>query len=574
LTSQRFKKGNKVINLKEAAKSARIRISERLVAANSQKKGLPQSAAIVQEGASFRVHLFEALRRSGDERNAPSSGPDSLYLAFPEKLLGKWYYLAYGPQRENKNRIDNDEKPEKVWEEWNYLCNDTKINNLLRTTPKSILLAHGLSAIDDSVFLLADIGRAYRISRALQIPISILLADVSWIQYNRSLKRFNLTEEFIESGLRQCQDRRQRLYEGIGASVKIHAILPYSKKGAISAQKVQHISSHYLALAAMLWGEDKVAGINPLNNSDVAMIGKQLQISMAQTSPLQILSEFPGALKSLENALSMHLNIIRIMAQKFRILSIDTFSYFFAQYYAQDEYRGNVIKIAPVSEKNFDEPYDTLDDSFRLWGDGNDPKVEKIDLISTKKKRMAAVYLPQYKIGDWEILPYTSLSLSATASGGTIENVKEHLILLSDNDVSFQPKVANLIKMTILRSGVVQLNRLAYDIISFIQAVNNSCGKPIIDASSRKVNITIESELKKIGLKLEHCYLVECEETADMSALWSSWLDSIDSNRDMNYMPSHIYLATMTDEDWNEAAIEAMSKIIILANRIACDLSI
>src|SRR5689334_15284223 len=297
-----------MLNLNQAAKLARDRINARLQSAAGQKQGLPASVAIVQKGSSFRVHLFEALRR-GEERKGPSTAPSRLFLAFPEKLLAKWYYLAFGEQRsktaEHENVIPNE------WRSWDSLGESAKLLNFPKFDPKAVFIAHGLSAVDDSILLLADLGRTFRAARSLRVPLRILLAGIEWISFNRSLKRFGLPDETIESGLRLCQDRRQRLYEALGAEVAIHEIVGYSRKGAINREKIQLIANRYLELAEILWGKDKINTAIPLTKDDMAVIGKQLPQSIGDDSPLKILGRFPGALQKLEDSLTLHLGILR-----------------------------------------------------------------------------------------------------------------------------------------------------------------------------------------------------------------------------------------------------------------------
>lgn len=565
-----------MLDLQEAANLARARIDERLAAASKNAKTpMQRSAQIIQQGSSFRVHLFESLRRSGDERTSPSPAPDALFLAFPEKLLGKWHHLAYGPLRQSKQPAPSPSKDVDAWGMWDSVASKTKIANFVTTQPRAVLLAHGLAAIEDSVLLLADIGRASRAARSIDVPLRVLLADLSWISYNRSLKRFDLTDQDIENGLRSCQAMRQRLYDGVGINAKVHAIVPYSKKGAISAQKIQMIAGHYLKLASNLWGSEKIDTQTPLNNSDLAAIGKQLQTSLGGESPLQFLASFPGALNALEVALSRHLNVVRAIAQRFRVLSADTFSYYFAQYYAQDEYRGTHVKIAPESERDFDEPYDELDDSFRLWGDGHDPVVTPRKTAQAKRRRMAAVYLPQYAIGDWALLPYSPLSLDAVVkSGGNVDAVRERVILLSDRTKEQQPKVESLLRLTLERSGLVSLNRLVADILSFVQAVIIARGRGAADAAFRRVGGELDTQLSLLHETLPECVAIECEKNASTSKLWSSWLDAIGRQAPIEYMPCHLLLSCLSLEDWSDERFKAASILCLAASRVACDLAL
>ena len=94
----------KMLDLKYAASLARERIINRLKNATQQKHGMMRSVEIIQRQSTFRSHLLDALRRSRDERQAPSPAPDALFIAFPEKLLSRWYYLAYGPHVKHLNK--------------------------------------------------------------------------------------------------------------------------------------------------------------------------------------------------------------------------------------------------------------------------------------------------------------------------------------------------------------------------------------------------------------------------------------------------------------------------------------
>ncbi|MFT3815555.1 MAG: hypothetical protein QM740_19655 [Acidovorax sp.] len=567
-----------MLDLHEAAQLARQRITERLAAASKGDKGaLPLSAKIIEEGASFRTHLIDSLRKSGDERTAPSPAPDSLFLAFPEKLLGKWHHLAYGAQRHGKEGGTSPSQYIQAWRTWDALGTETKVTNFYSTQTKAVLLAHGLAAIEDSILLLADIGRCSRAARAIGVPLRVLLADVSWISYNRSLRRFDLTDAQIEGGLRSCQAMRQRLYEAVGAEPKVHAIVPFQKRGAISAQKIQTIANHYLQLAAMLWGTERVNTASPLNNSDVAVIGRPLLASLHQDSTLTFLRSFPGALPALESALEHHLNVVRTIAQRFRILSVDTFSYYFAQYYAQNEYRGSHIKVAPVSERDFDEPYDELDESFQLWGEGHDPDpvtTTNRKLKSKSRRRMAAVYLPQYSIGDLKLLPYSPLSLSAVeAAGGKVSAVRERVILISDCSRESQPKIETLLRQTKDRSGAIQLNRLIADVLSFLQTVAIVRGKGTLDAAWRRAGSEMEPTLAALHPLLPQSFTVECEPRAQTGSLWSSWLEGVERKAIEHYVPCHLLPCLFTAEDWTDERTKAASYICLAATRVANDLA-
>src|SRR5439155_22265034 len=96
----------------------------------------------------------------------------------------------------------------------------------------------------------------------------------------------------------------------------------------------------------------------PLSAEQLKRIDSPLTQSLNPSSPLHILRRFPGGLMNLSDALKLHLEVIRSIAKRFRMLSMETFTYYFAQYYAQDAYRGSFVKLAPESERDFDEPFD------------------------------------------------------------------------------------------------------------------------------------------------------------------------------------------------------------------------
>jgi hypothetical protein len=562
-----------MLDLREAVKLARNRVTTRHQTAEAQKSGLPSSTAIVEQGSSFRVRLTDALRKgSGDERKRPSEAPTALFLACPEKLLAKWYYLAFGPQRA-KTAADRPTAPPD-WREWDNLGEHCSFVNFGRRKPRAVMVAHGLSAIDDSVLLLADLGRAFRAAWALRVPVRVLLAGVNWISHNRSLSQFDLTDELIENGLRFCQDRRTRLYEAVGAEVKIHEVVGYAKKGVISNAKIHMIANRYIELASFLWGADKINTDQPLQNPAVALIGKNLAHSVDDRSPLHVLKGFPGALNNLEKALAPHLDVIRTVAQRFRILSLDTFSYVFAQYYAQDRYRGTHVKVAPLSERSFDEPFDKLDESFRSWGEGHEPGVREKDDKRKFSKRLTAVYLPQYHIGDWELLPYSPLSLSGvTHSGGKIGTVKDRVILLSDCSLGQLGKVEALLQNTMAKKGAARLNRLIYDVLSFLQASIRAPGVSPVHAVGAKLGISLSEVLRILDNDLPEFFSVECEESAVPPDMWLSWLDAIERDSAPKYVPCHLLLACFSESEWTQERFSAAARLIIIANALACELS-
>lgn len=557
-----------MLDFRGAAAIARDRIRRRIQQAEIQKGGLSEDVAIHQEGTSFHNHLAEAMRRSKGEAEVATA----VFLAVPERLLGRWAYLAFGPQREKPT--DQAGAPSQEWRDWEALGQSTHLSNFARTAYEGVLLTHGLSAISDTTLLLADIGRASRVATALERPLSCMLADVSWMSYNRSVRRFDLQDKEIEEGLRLCLDRRLRLYQALRIGTTVHRISTVARRNTVSGDKISAIADRYTALISLLWGSEATNTNEPLATKVVAMIGRPLEQSLEEQSPLASLRNFPGALQAMEKSIAPHLAIIRALAQKFRVLSKDTFSYYFAQYYAQQDYRGRYVKVAPESERDFDEPFDTLDESFRAWGEGSNPQLGAPGRNRPKRKRLTGVYLPQYRTADWDLLPYTPLSLDAlTKAQRRVAAVVESTLLITDSALESLPKLRSIVGRTLRASGAVHLNRVVADLVWFLRAAWLAQGDRAVKGPASELRLTVESVLNGIHPSVERSFRTETAGKTNPKELWASWLDSIESPKPLGYTPSHLLVASLEAADWTEAATESAALLVLLANRVAMRLS-
>jgi hypothetical protein len=187
---------------------------------------------------------------------------------------------------------------------------------------------------------------------------------------------------------------------------------------------------------------------------------------------------------------------------------------------------------------------------------------------------MAAVYLPQYSIGDWDLLPYSPLSLGAVAnSGGTVANVRDKVILLSDCNKDDKPKVETLLRATRDRSGVIQLNRLIADLLSFMQAVLIARGRGAVEAACRRIDGDLDASLAVLHPQLVKCLSIECEPKVATNELWLSWLDAIDRDSSLDYVPCHLLLTSLSYDDWTDERFGAAAELVLTATRLARDLS-
>lgn len=248
-----------MLDLPLAARRAKERAHDRVQRALAQRQPPASSVAHVERNRSFRGQLLDASRRSREDAAGPIPAPDALFLSFPERILAKWYYLAYGTQRDStaEDRLSGVEQSSiQTWKRWDAVGSLTRFRNFSGRHSKSMLVAHGLSPAQDTTLLLADIGRCVRAARATNLPAHVLLADVSWMSYNRSIRRLDFTEAEISDGLRVCLDRRTRLYKALGLSHTLHSIVPFATKGTIHEEKLNRICNSYGTLVRLLWGND------------------------------------------------------------------------------------------------------------------------------------------------------------------------------------------------------------------------------------------------------------------------------------------------------------------------------
>ena len=560
-----------MLDLFSLASWARLRATTR-VHDKSKERG-DVARMYIAQNQLFCERLIDACKRVPDE---PIGVPDVTFIAVPERLFGKIAYLSVGTSRTGKER---PEKPENISVEavkllcaYDEIQKGAKFKDLDSTrkfqTHKDILVCHGLSPIGDSILLLADLGRSLRLSWALGFPLRIMLADISWMNSNRSIRQFKtLSEKDIDTGLRVCLDKRRRLYEAIRAECDLHEIAPYDRTGAISRKKLIQISDRYTALARAIWGCS-----GRLEHNNISLISRSLDQAMFRgnsTLPdhITIIGQFPRALNALENELKPHLEIIRIIAKQFNTLDEDVFTYFFAQYYAQYSYRGNAIKVAPISEVRFDEPFDLLDKYFQAWGEGQSTTdIITGQAVEKDNDPLSAIYSPQYNIGKNELLPYNPLSLDAlrlTERGH--HEVVESMVSL-DNDLN-----KDLVVEKLKETFIVQRNRLISDILSFIQHCNRLWGVEVLNEHAKHAGLdSWTSTLNDFPELLANSYDQEMSvlETSNIQEMWRTWLRTIEVEESPKYIPAHLYFYLCDASDWSDSLFNCAAKLVLLASYI------
>lgn len=570
-----------MLNLKALAEWARDRARGRTEDLDGADMPTRAYAALHQ---SFDKRLIDACRLVAD---GPKGVPATLFVALPERLLAKCAYLCLGKSRK-PGRDAWDTKPEAVTQHMidclkSYDDEGRQAHFMNLDLPdrveqlRHVLLCHGLTPIDDSILLLADIGRAHRVARVLAVDMRVMLADISWMSSNRSIRQFpTLSEDDIDTGLRVCLDKRTRLYDALSMHATRHEIVPYDKAHKISGRKLDQISERYLALARDLWGTD--AG-GRLEHESVRRICQTLDrlplLDDGLPEHMSTLGQFPGALAALEEKLKPHLEILRVIARQFNSFDSEVFSYFFAQYYAQDGYRGSVVKVAPESEQAFDEPFDKLDPYFRAWGDGHSTTefLSGSIVSDSNAAPLSVAYSPQYSIGPLSVLPYSPLSLDALKRESRDHHaLREELILLEDIErqgiAVTHAKNVNLLA----RTSVVRRNRLVGDIASFVSySVSQGYGEEV-DVSCRKVGRTsLDDLLDTMGSKLPTYFRMDLETSTreELEALWlTAWLENVQVDDEPGFMPTHMFFYLLDESDWTQGRLAAAADLVAVAQLV------
>jgi hypothetical protein len=568
-----------MLSLQKLASVSRDRVTVRLKE-QQQNKNPNWPGMFLSENATYYQRLVSSCHKDRFDID------ELILVALPEKLLQKISYLAIGSVRANQEKNKQAQYSEKLdLEEISYLKEfalvgeDYDFSNLKGVPSKplcieNLLLCHGLSPIGDSIVLLAELGRLFRASMVLNLPIRVMLADISWMSSNRSIRQFqSLTEKDIDNGLRICLDKRQRLYKGLELQSDLKEISFFPRINTISGKKLESISQNYSRLAKALWGEKASGRLEPkmVSSIDKPLEGLEKIEKIDETSlpeHIKTLARFPKVLQALDNHLKDHLEILRTVAKQFNSFDDEIFTYFFAQYYAQGSYKSSFLKIAPVSESKFDKPFDELHKCFSAWDD-NQLKSE-----GNKKdhdEKLPGIYLPQYKVGKYSLLPYTPLSLDVLKN-----NIKDHhsirdeIILLSEN------QDIEIIKKILKNTELAHRNRIISDVLSFVIMSATKTSFNIADAISKKNDLVdFESLLVTISEKLASDYKTELTALKEgrLIEMWRSWFNNIENN-DPIYTPIHIHVLLLTNTEWEkENFLIGFSKMIKIATEIHNELT-
>jgi hypothetical protein len=559
----------------EAAKSADNRHRQSIHRAHAAK-GANQLAIRIQSIAQFHDRL---VRASLDvkPRQPVTDILMSLTVACPEVLLKQAYRLGWGEAREQPKA---GEGPPDLLELYNRELGGDAFSFVgsgaieSDIAPKGqireVLLCHGLSPIHDTVALLADLGRAARISHALGLGgIRVMLADVSWMRHNRSVLKYFTSEDEYSDQLKVCQDNRRRIYDALAIECDVFKI---STQGAtnISRQRLQAAGMKYRELAVALWGEK---AIEPHSVETRMLIGqsfngiKPKNLAMLP-SQIQALIKFPECASALETSLAGELKILRTLSEIFSSFDEDIFVYYFAQFFAQDYYK-KFLKVAVASELKFDSYFDRNYEHFVRFASEEEPT--KVPMRGrrnreTKLPLRRYVYFPQYRLGEFELLPYSSLSLDVIKSQESPQLIFEQLILLKDCGEKDRDVHLAKIKRVLGFTPLAARNRLVSDLLSFAHLLITR-----VEAESSPSS-ALGAAINLLGRSI----LLEIYDAEyDMSAyplLFSSWLKACDHEE--SPQPFHLKPYGWDESRWADGVSDLASTFIfelLMAVRRICE---
>ncbi len=499
----------------------------------------------------------------------------SMCVACPELLFSKMYCLGWGQGGKQKN--PDQEAPNLLKSYNNFFGEDPDVasfHNLLSflKTQSSVssLICHGLSPISDTLLLLADIGRNMRISHAIGIQqFDVMLADVSWIKHNRSINKRMSKKDFLD-GLRICLDKRKRLYRALDFNYKVFGINNFGREELnINRKALEKLTKEFRDLAKVLWGEKSLSSHDSQMKK---LIGKRFNgmtnLDRAQLSAdIATLISYENLAVSLEKELESQLTILRTISDLFSTFDEEIFFYYFAQFFAQQHYNG-YIKIAPISEIKFDKPFETQTKHFlsvMASSRGQDtPESNRVYKKSRKthkndSKSWFDMYLPQYKLGNYELLPYTSISGDVLKKDITVDKFQSSTVLLED---SYEDKLDKVIGV-ITETPTPNLNRIVSDLLSFIHYLIN---RPSVSERIR----SLEPYLSKLEPDISEQIFSRDDTPVNYPSIFADWLKAIDDEAAIS--PFHIIPYLWEEVDWGKERIKNLSSLIIELLRVVNDL--
>lgn len=519
---------------KEAIDVAQGRFQEEI---NRATKGKKVDLARVKRRKNEQYH--ERLVRSvlGISQNLELN--DSLYslaMAMPEGLVSKMYYMAWGDARKQKDADGAAPELMKLYggfsSEYNIAGSVNVVDQIKKGSINKSLICHGLSPTSDTVLLLAELGRSLRLSKALSLDaVEILLADISWVKYNRSISQALGKKEFLDK-LRVCIDKRKRLYSALNLSYKTFGITDFGSNDThIKKSDILEAAKKYRELASALWGNQCLDRQNPAIKALIGRSFNGLNKNHLSNLPsyMQTFLDFESFGAAIEKNLTDELVILRTLSELFSTFDDEIFIYYFAQYFAQRTYN-NYLKMAPSSEMKFDVPFEKMSSHFNMFMKTNKK-------ANNKKIYNGHIYYPQYRLGKYEILPYTSISGDVAKQKLSISNFLSSTILIDD---SYHEEIDKILGV-LTETPSHHRNRLLSDLLSFLHFL----------FSNARLNESKYKKIKECVFKIDAiiCEQIFSKEGVDnYPEIFSDALKAIAGTEVV--LPFHLIPYTWDDSVW------------------------
>jgi len=491
----------------------------------------------------------------------------SLCAALPELMFAKMYYLGWGSARSQK-QVPADAP--QLLREYSELFADFQPGHFEALLDAHRvgridhgLVCHGLSPTSDTILLLADIGRSLRIAYALGIPDTrVLLADVSWIKYNRSITQILERKEFLNA-LRICLDKRKRLYKALGVPYRVFGISDYGAENEnLNRTDLEDLTKQFRQLAVALWGENS---LKPHTSEMKRIIGAPLygvRKSDRQTlpSPVTTLISYEPVAASLEKALESELSILRTISELFSSFDEEVFVYYFAQYFAQSRY-SRYVKIAPISEHKFDLPFATKSKHFASVAVRRGSHLEQDAKTNAPKEDELSyqIYCPQYRLGRFELLPYTSTSGDVLRQNVSIGEFVSNTVLLDDTYDKRYDKMLGVFAQT----PIANLNRIAADLLSFTHLLFFRC-------SGTKANEALRKAVTELDAGIAEQLYSDQDTPNGYATIYAEWLKAIEHADAV--MPFHVIPFLWEDKDWDKTRLERFASFAFAVISIVNDI--
>jgi hypothetical protein len=486
----------------------------------AEKRGAHNGAMVNALTVPHSEQLLAATIKNGPGRLDPDW--INMFLALPERLLSTLTIPVGNLRREN----DAPPALEPSIDLLTHLQNgaiDLTCANLSEETPdhiENVLLCHGLSPTEDSLVLLAELGRSMRLGATLDLGVEVMLLDWDWQLLNRSTRQLqSLDAEQIRTGLIAKQQQRLSLYQNLG--FRVHLV-------SLDHCVLDQIVRRFHHIAVRLWNVPTSGMLTKEEVKRICEIGTEHYNS--------------------------DIELIRYVAKQFVSLDADVFKYLIGQFWSQVPLHAHSLKVAAESEWKFDEAFEKLFTSFLSCEMGNVSR-NGADLNAL----VARIYAPQYRIGNLRQLSYTPFSLDMMKVKELVANHK----LLGTYTISIDaPCDRSHITALLQKTPLLERNRLLADVSSFVIYSGRRLGAAVADDLCRA-----EALFGMVAPVVATGYLAERQKTSGQTlrAMLKAWRDDATRNPTPVSVPVHLYFSLLERCDWTEDLYETAACICELA---------